>query len=391
MTLAMTLARTSIISLIIVVASSGVAACGATNSGRGSTAAPGAAGSDLSGVCPATVVFQTGWFPDSTQSAVYNLLGDDYVIDDTRKATAGTLVDGGRSTGIRAEIRSGGPAIGFAPVAQQMYVDKSILFGDVSTDDAIVAAREHPVVAVVAPLDISPAAIMWDPSSHPEWKTIADIGKSHTTVLYHKGSATAGYLVGAGLLNKAQVDDSFDGSPARFVSSEGQLAFEGYSTNEPYLYERVYKQWGRPLKYQLVHDTGYAVYPSNTLNVRTEDLTSKGDCLRRLVPAIQRSIAETVANPARAERIVVDAVAKENVGYLYPPDQAAYCSAAMKGQHLVGDGPDKIVGNFDTTRVARIIDILRPILDAGNAPVAADLTPMSVATNQFIDQSISAG
>src|SRR5512135_1692700 len=75
------------------------------------------------------------------------------------------------------------------------------------------------------------------------------------------------YLVGSGILRRTQLDGSFDGTPARFIASRGTIAQQGFATNDGYLYEREFRQWGKPIQYALIHDTGYPTY-SQTLSMR---------------------------------------------------------------------------------------------------------------------------
>ncbi len=72
------------------------------------TSAAGPSPVDLSAVCPATIVIQTDWFPESEYGAVYGLLGDDYEIDVDNKIVSASLVTQGEPTGVNIEIRAGG-------------------------------------------------------------------------------------------------------------------------------------------------------------------------------------------------------------------------------------------------------------------------------------------
>ena len=57
-------------------------------------------------------------------------------VDTDKKIVTGELTaSGGVDTGVKIEIRVGGPAIGFQQVTAQMYTDDSILLGYVSTDE----------------------------------------------------------------------------------------------------------------------------------------------------------------------------------------------------------------------------------------------------------------
>ncbi|MYE56095.1 MAG: hypothetical protein F4X30_03310, partial [Acidimicrobiaceae bacterium] len=79
---------------------------------------------ELAGICPSPMVVQTDWFPESEHGAMYELLGDDYVVDVDNKVVRGSMVLGGTDLGIEWEVRTGGPAIGFSPVSQHMAVDE---------------------------------------------------------------------------------------------------------------------------------------------------------------------------------------------------------------------------------------------------------------------------
>jgi hypothetical protein len=143
------------------------AACGGGSGERSSPPTDGSTGV-LGSVCPASIVVQTSWQPESEHGALYQLLGPGYAIDTKRKIITGPLVVGGRDTGVQLEIRSGGPAVGFQAVPAMMYLDTSIHLGQVSTDLSVAfAGSGQPTTAVVAPLDISPLAILWDPGAIP--------------------------------------------------------------------------------------------------------------------------------------------------------------------------------------------------------------------------------
>ena len=76
---------------------------------------------------------QTDWFPESRVRRLYQLLGPGYTSRHeeevlTRPAASPPAQD----TGVKVEIRNGGPAIGFQQVSAQMYADKSITLGQVA-------------------------------------------------------------------------------------------------------------------------------------------------------------------------------------------------------------------------------------------------------------------
>ena len=95
-------------------------------------------------------------------------------------------------------------------------------------------------------------------------------------------------FIGNGTWNQGQIDPSYDGSPARFVAEDGAIAQQGFASAEPYTYEHVFEEWGKPVAYQTLHDAGFQTY-SQTLSVREADLEELRPCLEQLVPIIQQS------------------------------------------------------------------------------------------------------
>ena len=187
----------------------------------------------------------------------------------------------------------------------------------------------------MAPMEKSPFMVMWDPATYPQFNTIADIGKTDTKVLYFEGDTYMAFLTGTNVLKKSQVDGSYDGKPANFVAADGKVAQAGFATSEPYIYEHEVRQWGKPVKYALV------------LNL----------------------------------------VKRYNDGWVYTSGLADYAISKMRSD-FVKNGSDKTLGNFDTARVQRMIDIVTPIFTAQNQPPKAGLKPDDIATNEFIDTSI---
>jgi hypothetical protein len=368
-----------------------VAACATDGDDESQSPTAGSAGVlDLRGVCPNPVVFQESWQPQSEHGALYQLMGPGYTVDTEKKRISGPLVVRGKDTGVKMEIRSGGPAIGFQPVPAVMYLDKSINLGMVSTDQAVeFAGTGQPTVAVVAPTEVSPAAIMWDPQQFPTFKTIADIGRTNTKVLYTSGFTYMEYLVGAGILHREQLDGSYTGAPDLFVGTyRGKAALQGFATSEPYLYEHEIKQWGKPLRFQLVHDTGFVVY-INTLSVRPADHAALAPCLKKLVPIIQQAQIDFVKRPDAAIKIIVATAQQYRTGWQYSENLARYSARAMLDLGIVDDGSDQTLGNQDMRRVQRVIDILGPILKAQRKPEKQGLKPADIATNEFVDPKIS--
>jgi hypothetical protein len=378
---------------MVVLATAAIVAAGCSNGGGDETTgggnAPQAAAGDrlnLKDVCPATIVVQTDWFPESEYGVYYHLVGANPKVDTNKKLVNGPLVAEGTDTGVRIEVRSGGPATGFELVSAQMYKDKSITLGQVNTDEAVRFSGKQPTTAVVAPMEISPFMIMWDPKEYPEFNIIADIGQSDAKVLYFEGDTYMEYLIGSGILRRSQVDPSYDGAPAKFVAAKGKLTQAGFATSEPYLYENDINGWKKPVKYALVNDTGYPFYPQ-ALSIRAGDKATLAPCLKKLVPIVQRAQADYLKSPDKTNQFIIDIVKEYNTDWTYSPGLANYAIQKMR-EDFVNNGSDSTLGNFDAARVKRIIDIVTPILVAQRAAPKQGLKAEDLYTNEFVDTSI---
>ena len=368
-----------------------LAACTNDSSSNGNSTTPGpqAASGDalnLKGVCPDPIVFQKDWQPESEHGFLYNLVGKGYKADTNKKKVTGPLVAQGKDTGVKIEIRTGGPAVGFQPVPQVMYTDPSINLGFVATDEAVQFSEKQPTTAVFAQMDISPLSIIWDPATYPQFNIIADVGQSDAKVLYTKGLSYMEFLVGSGILKRSQLDGSYDGSPALFVQSDGKAAFQGFATSEPYLYEHEIKQWGKPLKYSLVNDAGFVTYFSS-VSIRAADKAKLAPCLKKLVPILQQSQIDFIANPEPAIAVILDLVQQYKTGWVYSKGLAEYSAKALKQLGMVENGPDGVLGNFDMARVNKIMQIMTPIMAGQKQQVKQGLKAEDIATNEFINQS----
>jgi hypothetical protein len=368
-----------------------LAACTNDSNSNGNSATPGpqAASGDalnLKGVCPDPIVFQKDWQPESEHGFLYNLVGKGYKADTNKKKVTGPLVAQGKDTGVKIEIRTGGPAVGFQPMPQVMYTDPSINLGFVATDEAVQFSEKQPTTAVFAQMDISPLSIIWDPATYPQFNIIADVGQSDAKVLYTKGLSYMEFLVGSGILKRSQLDGSYDGSPALFVQSGGKAAFQGFATSEPYLYEHEIKQWGKPLKYSLVNDAGFVTYFSS-VSIRAADKAKLAPCLKKLVPILQQSQIDFIANPEPAIAVILDLVQQYKTGWVYSKGLAEYSAKALKQLGMVENGPDGVLGNFDMARVNKIMQIMTPIMAGQKQHVKQGLKAEDIATNEFINQN----
>ena len=337
----------------------------------------------LGDVCPNPVVIQTDWFPEAEHGALYELVGDDYTIDTNQKIVRGSLIASGEDMGIDIEVRTGGPAIGFQQPIQQMYVETDILLGYVSSNEAVFGAEDTPILAVVAPLEKNPQIIMWDPETYPDVTSVAELGATGATIQVFGGGTFIDVFISEGIVSADQVDPSYDGSPARWVAANGAVAQQGFASAEPYVYENEIPEWGKPVAFQLIHDAGFEIY-SQALAIRAGELEELRPCLEQLVPIVQQAVVDYIADPGRANAIIVDAVEQYEDFWIYSPGLAEYSVKTQLELGLVGNGPDGIVGNMDPARVQGVIDKMV----AAGLDVAEGLQASDIGTNEFIDESI---
>ena len=374
-----------------------VAGCSDPSTGEGgqqvqATATTGAA-SALKGVCPDTVVLQTNWWPQAEYGGLYRLGGSGPPIAGTKTRVTGALIDNGVDTGVKVEIRAGGPATGFTPSTSLLYTDRSITFGGADLDQiAQVSGTGKPVLSVFAPLDLSPVVLLWDPVRHPDLTTIADIGRTDTKVIYFQGATYMAYLLGAGLLRPGQVAPTYGGTPDQWKASKGQIVQQGFVTNEVLRYQNDPSVWGKPVRYQLVADSGYPLYPE-TLIIRADRKQELSACLTKLVPILQRSTAAYAADPGPTNQFISELVTQyaDKGAFPYPKEQGDAAAQAMKENAIIANGTDATVGNFDPARVQRIITIVTPIFAGQKTPVKPGLTVQDLVTNEFIDPSVGVG
>jgi len=336
----------------------------------------------LEGVCPNPLVIQSDWFPESEHGAIYELIGDDYVIDADNKVVGGSMVLGGEDLGIDVEIRAGGPAVGSQPVVTLMTTDDDITLGYGSTDSQILRFDTAPLLSVLAPLEQNPQIVMWDPETYPDVESIADLGELGVTIQVFSAGTWSEVLAGLGVISSDQIDPSYDGSPARFIA-EGDIAQQGFASAEPFSYEFKIEEYMRPVGFQLLSDAGFEPY-TQTIAILPERLDELRPCLTELVPIIQQATVNYYASPDRANGIIVDAVVQYETFWNYEADLAEFSVQAQLDLGLVGNGGDGIVGNMDLDRVERVIESIR----IAGLEVPENLTAADLVTNEFIDETI---
>ncbi len=185
------------------------------------------------------------------------------------------------------------------------------------------------------------------------------------------------------------MDSSYDGTPARFVTSGGKVVQQGFITAEPWQYKNTVKQWAKPVATLNIADAGYPNY-GEALAIKASKKDELAPCLKKLIPVIQQAQVDYAKDPTAANKIIVEA-AKLYGGWDYPAALAKFGAEEQVKQGIIADGPTPALGDIDEARTQKIIDLTASIFKKQNVPVKAGLTPADIYTNEFIDQSISLG
>jgi hypothetical protein len=402
--------RLTALATAVTAAALAVTACGSSSSSPSSTTSSAAAATgtstsagtsttssgpkvDLAGVCPSTITIQTDWNPEADHGSTYQMLGPNPSIDTKQKSVTSDLYANGQPTGVKLQIRAGGPAIGYSTPSAEMYEDKSITLGYVDTDESIEFSGKLPTTAVFAENNISPQIVMWDPKTYPSVSTIKQLGqalpKNNGVVYYFSGAAYMDYLTGAGYLTPKETDGSYSGTPAQFVEGRGKDAQQGFQTAEPYIYSHEVSAWDKPLKYQLIYDTGWQPYPE-PLSVRTGDLAKLTPCLKKLVPVMQQADVDYLKSPTATNTLVDKLVDAYNNGWTYDIHVGTYAAANMN--KLEGQQSIPYVGYMSSGRIATLIKKAKPIFaSTKGAGVKPGVVPSDIFTNKFMSPKIKYG
>jgi hypothetical protein len=369
--------------LAAVLALSLVATCAWAAAGQSAPSAGAAVPTtNLKGVCPSTIVLQTDWFPEAEYGAYFSLIGNKGKLDAKKGTYTGPL---GR-TGVNLSIRAGGPFIGQQTVQSLMYQDNSITLGLVHTDDAVRFSKQLPTVSVVAPLEHSPLALVWDPQKH-SFKSWADIGKSGANILvFTKAVNYVPYVIAKGLVPESSFDDSFDGSYARFVADTSLLQ-QAFVTETPYRLKNEIKEYGRDTGVILVSQSGYDPYLSS-LSVKKDRLAELTPCLRQLVPIVQQAQVDYIRNPTATNRVMVNVVTGMKSFWTLSMPLLKFGNQQALKHKIISNGPDRTLGNFSLPRVSKVIADFKATF--GNDVDTADpnVKAAAIVTNRFIDPKI---
>jgi len=333
-------------------------------------------------VCPARVVIQTDWFPESEHGGLYELMGADYAASKDTGAVVGALTVHGVDTGVDLEIRAGGPFLQI-PVVTQMYQDDAIMFGYVGTDIGIKTFKDTPTLAVFSALNKNPQVILWDATKHPNAKSIADIAKEVSTIYVFGDQSFMRYFVSIGAISNDQIDTNYQGN---LLLATEDAAHQGFVTSELYKYS-VLDTGPITTGYELIHDAGWTGYPQS-LTIRKDRLEEFRPCLTKLVPIMQQAELDYIAEPERANAIIIATTKAYDSFWTQSEGDTSNGAKSQKDLDIIGNGDTPTFGDFEEARVADFIARALPIFREQGLDVV-DLTPADLTTNEFLDQTIT--
>ena len=337
---------------------------------------------NLASTCPTRIVIQTDWFPQAEHGGIYELLGSDYEIDAVGGTTTASLVFQGEDTGVDIEIRAGGPFIE-SPVVTEMFLDNNITFGYVGTDVALARQAETPTLAVFNALTINPQVILWNADNHPSVKTISEIATQVPAISVFGDRPFMRFLVNEGIVPSEKVDGNYKGN---LLLSTDDVAHQGFATSEPHRYATL-DNGPINVAYQLLHDTGWTSYPQN-LAINKLRLDELRECLKLLVPMMQQAQIDYMADPARTNAIIIDAVTQFDTYWTQDESLTNYAVETMQQLGIVANGDTSTFGDFESPRIDDFLATAIPILRAQGIDVP-DLTANDIATNEFLNREIS--
>jgi hypothetical protein len=382
---------------LAIVAPLSAAACrgGGKSTARGQEARPATSEESLRGICPSTIVIQLGWWPEASDGPFYQLLGKQLAVDSDHKRVTGPLVSRGVDTGVRLELRSGGPAVDYTHAADLLAANPDSIFaaavdGDYATQfDS--DSRRPPVVGVFAPLNHSPIAFTFDPKHYPTIHSLSDIGLVQPPPIVHTyaGSSYAASMVAQGVLKQQQVVADYQGQQDLFINAGGKDLEETYASNEPKQLEDEIPQWHKPVKYVLLWQGGPHSYDPyvNVISILKAKQGQYARCLRRLVPAFQYGEIDYLRRPDNTNQLL-SKLNHDFIAYPYPISRGKYAVDTMRRQMLMSNGPGQTVGQFDQARVAEFIEKQKAVAAVLHVPFNAGMTVSGLYDNEFLASGV---
>ena len=152
-------------------------------------------------------------------------------------------------------------------------------------------------------------------------------------------------------------------------------------------YEFAFTDWGKPIDFLLVHDSGFPIYqgPIAILDANLDDAARS--CLTVLVPLLQQSAVDFQNDSTATNAAILQAVTDLDSFWQLNVEGMTNTVAQMDALGIVGNGPNDTLGDFEMDRVGKIISLIDANVPSIEVP--AGLSAEDLVTNEFIDPSIS--
>lgn len=258
---------------VVLLAASGCGS-GSTDSKLVNIPAGPVAADDASDPTLTKVTLQLNWFPEAEHGGFYAALAHGYY----------------REAGLDVTIVPGGPE---TPVVQ-LVSRRNVTFGIVNADNVLFGrAQQAPIVAVMAPLQISPRCIIVH-----ERSGIEDFdGLKNITLAMSSSGAFSHFLRQKLPLTGVKIVP-YSGNVAMFLKDKN-YAQQGYVFSEPFV---ARKEGGDP-KVLMLSDLGFNPYTS-VLFTHEDQVDENPELVRKMVQASVRGWQKYIEDPTKAnERI----------------------------------------------------------------------------------------
>jgi hypothetical protein len=191
------------------------------------------------------------------------------------------------------------------------------------------------------------------------------------------------YFIAQGLINKDQVDSNYKGN---LLLATDDAAHQGFVTSEPYKYANL-ETGAITTGYQLIHEAGWNSYAQN-LAIRKDRLEELRPCLEKIVPVLQQAQIDYIADPSRANALIISTVKTYDSWWSQSEGDVANGAASQKDLGIVGNGETATFGDLEETRVNDFIAKATPILREQGLEIA-DIAAGDITNNEFLDASIT--
>ena len=363
-----------------------VAADAATTAPAGTdAAATTAAATGSAGVCPEKLVIQTDWWPEIEHGGTYQLIGPNGTADKKTFRYSGPIEAKYAVGGIKTvEVRAGGDAISFNPVAAEMYTKDEITLGYVNLSDIAKFSKSSAVVAVAKTLEINPQELMWDPAQvtidKPE-----DIAASGFKVLHFDKTTYIDWMIAKGYIKESQTDPTYGGAPDTWIASAGKIIQQGFATNEIYSYEHSIN-WkdGKPapVKYLLVDSIGFRDYPA-AISVRKDKLAALSPCLKLLIPKMAQAWVDFIKDPKPMADKLTDITTTYDTYWHVNADINDSGLKLAADQKITANGPAGDYCSLDEKRSQDLITELGDVFTKRGIEAASDMSAKTLVDNEF--------